>query len=335
MDSFKALVVEREGDKTRVGIEDLLPSQLHDGEVTIKVEYSSVNYKDGLATLPNGGVARVYPLIPGVDLAGEVISSDSVEFSPGEKVIAHGYEIGVSHHGGFAEMARIPANWVLPLPSTLSTREAMTFGTAGFTAAEAVIALEDYGISPGTGPVLVTGATGGVGSHAVAMLAKRGYEVVASTGKLAEEDFLKRLGASSVIDRQEVSKESPKPLESARWAAAVDCVGSTTLSYILSTLRYGAAIAATGLVGGAAFTTTVMPFILRGVSLLGIDSAHLEMEKRRQIWERLGSDLRPDSLEVLGEREVTLDELPSVLEEILRGGIKGRTLVRLVQTGTL
>ncbi len=238
--------------------------------VLIEVLYSSVNYKDGLATAPNGKVARISPLVPGIDLAGVVVSDDG-PFPAGTTVVAHGYDLGVSRHGGYARYARVPGDWLVELPPGLGAREAMIIGTAGFTAALSIVQLEEHGLLPGRGPVLVTGATGGVGSMAVAILARRGYEVAASTGKAEAHDFLKELGASQVLARDELSSEG-KPLQSSRWAAAVDCVGGHTLANVLAQVDYGGAVAASGLTGGASLPTTVMPFILRGVSLLGVDS---------------------------------------------------------------
>ena len=245
----------------------------------------------------------------------------------GTSVVAHGYEIGVSRHGGFAGMARVPAEWLVALPEGLSTREAMVIGTAGFTAAQSVIALEEHGLTPSAGPVLVTGASGGVGSTAVSLLAGRGYEVAASTGKEASHDYLRSLGASEIIDRSTLA-EAGRPLESTKWAAAVDCVGGTTLAGVLSRLSYGGAVAASGLTGGAGLATTVMPFILRGVSLLGIDSVQTAIERRRAVWERLGADLKPPGLEVIGH-DISLSDLDATLTSILAGALTGRFVVDL------
>jgi acrylyl-CoA reductase (NADPH) len=304
-----------------IGLEDLST----DG-VLIEVEWSSVNYKDGLATSPKGKVARISPLIPGVDLAGTVVDSGGSRFAVGQKVIAHAYDIGVAHHGGYARYARIPTDWVLELPEGLTTRDAMVIGTGGFTSAESVMALLDRGLRPADGPVLVTGATGGVGSMAITMLAALGFEVVASSGKKEAEDYLRSLGAAQVIDRDELSVEDPKPLGAMTFAGAVDCVGGVTLANVLKRLNYGAAVAASGLTGGAGLTTTVMPFILRGVALLGIDSVQLPMAQRVEVWRRLASDLRPAGIDRIGH-EIGLNQLDAVLTAILKGEVTGRYVV--------
>ncbi|MCE2763078.1 MAG: acryloyl-CoA reductase [Ilumatobacteraceae bacterium] len=305
-----------------IGLEDLSG----DG-VLIEVEWSSVNYKDGLATSPKGKVARISPLIPGVDLAGTVVDSGGSRFAVGQKVIAHAYDIGVAHHGGYARYARIPADWVLELPEGLSTRDAMVIGTGGFTSAESVMALLDRGLAPSDGPVLVTGATGGVGSMAITMLAALGFEVVASSGKKEAEDYLRSLGAARVIDRAELSVEDPKPLGTMTFAGAVDCVGGVTLANVVKRLNYGAAVAASGLTGGAGLATTVMPFILRGVALLGIDSVQLPMAQRVEVWKRLASDLKPAGIDRIGH-EIGLNQLDAVLTAILKGEVTGRYVVR-------
>jgi acrylyl-CoA reductase (NADPH) len=242
-------------------------------------------------------------------------------------VIAHGNDIGVSHHGGYSQFARIPADWLVAMPANMTSKTAMMIGTAGFTAAESVDALERHGLQPGTGPVLVTGATGGVGSVAVGMLAARGYEVVASTGKASSVDWLKSIGATSVIDRAETTQDSGKPLDKERWAGAIDCVGGTTLAYVLRTLRYGAAVAASGLTGGSGLNTTVLPFILRNVSLLGIDSVQTPMPLRRSLWTRIDSDLRPQWLDTEVPEVIGLADLPLQLDKILAGQMQGRVLV--------
>ena len=329
MERFRAYVAERADDGTVArGLRELTGDDLPDGEVTVRVAYSSVNYKDGLATIAKGGVARTSPLVPGIDLAGEVTASQADGIKVGDQVLVHGYELGVARHGGFAELARVPAGWVVPLPEGLSARDAMAIGTAGYTAALGVQLLEERGLAPGQGPVLVTGASGGLGSLAVSMLAARGYEVVASTGRTEESGWLRAIGAADVISRDETSAESSRPLEKQRWAAAVDAVGGATLAYVLRTLRIGAGVAAAGNTGGARLETTVLPFILRGAALLGADSANTPIELRRKVWERLAGDLRPPALaEVTGE--VGLDELEPVLDAILDGKVRGRTVVRL------
>src|SRR5581483_962351 len=261
MPHFQALVVRRSGDATTLAIEEWQDDQLLAGEVAIRVEYSSINYKDGLAARADGNVARVYPLILGIDMAGTVSDSQDERFRPGDHVIAHGYELGVSHHGGLAAQARVPASWVVPLPSHLTAREAMAIGTAGFTAALSVDRLELMGLRPGRGPVLVTGASGGVGSMAVALLAAKGYEVTASTGSQDAHEYLRQIGASDVVNRSETVAESAKALERGRWAAAVDAVGGPSLAYILRTMAYGGSVAVSGNAGGADVRTTVFPFI--------------------------------------------------------------------------
>lgn len=310
-----------------IGVDDLQP----DGAL-IAVSYSSVNYKDGLASTADGKVARISPIVPGIDLSGTIVELDEDAaargLQVGDQVIAHGYDIGVSRHGGFAQLARVPGAWLVPLPDGLELRDAMVIGTAGFTAALSVVELGERGLRPGDGPVLVTGATGGVGSTAVAMLARLGHEVVASTGKPESEAFLKELGAASIIDRNELSAESRKPLNSMDWAAAVDCVGGTTLANVLTRIRYGGAVAASGLTGGAALPTTVLPFILRGVALLGIDSVQTAIERRVQVWQRIATDLKPANIDKLA-RDVTLDELSPILDAILAGAMVGRAVVNL------
>jgi acrylyl-CoA reductase (NADPH) len=329
MQTFRALVVRRTDGGTSVAIEEWSPDQLMPGEVTVRVEYSSINYKDGLAARPDGRVARRYPLIPGIDLAGTVVSSDDPRYRPGDRVLVHGYELGAGHHGGYAALARVPAAWVVPLPAGLSPRQAMAIGTAGVTAALSVVRLEHLGLRPERGPVLVTGAAGGVGSTAVAILAARGYDVAASTGRPACHDFLRQLGARRILDRSETSAAGERPLEHARWAGAIDSVGGATLAYLLRTTSYGGSIAACGLAGGSTLHTTVFPFILRGVSLLGIDSAHLPLPERIAIWRRLAGDLRPPQLEELIATEVSLDDVPRLLQEILQGAVRGRVVVRV------
>ena len=298
-----------------------------EGEVVVRVEWSGINYKDGLAASEKGRVARIDPLVPGVDLAGTVTRSRAAGVAEGDAVVVHGYDLGVARHGGYATHAVVPGDWIVPMPAGLDARGAMTVGTAGYTAALSVAALERAGLRPGTGPVLVTGATGGVGSMAVAMLARLGHEVVASTGKADAHAWLTALGATRVVGRKETAAESPKPLERETWAGAVDCVGGTTLAYALRTCRYGASVAASGLTGGVALATTVMPFILRGVNLLGIDSVQTPIARRREVWGRIGGDLRPADLASMGARVVGLDDLPAELDRILRGEMRGRVLV--------
>ena len=309
------------------GIREFSVSDLPDGEVDIRVDWSSVNFKDGLATRADGKVARISPLIPGIDLAGRVVASSDPSFAPGDPVLVHGYDLGVARHGGYAEFQRVPAGWVVPLTGGLSTREAMSIGTAGFTAAMSVVALEERGLRPGDGPVLVTGASGGVGSSAVAILSARGHEVWAATGKADEADRLRSLGAAGIVPRDEVTATG-KPLESERWAGAVDPVGAATLPYVLRTMRNGASVASSGNASGPKLETTVFPFILRGVALLGMDSVLVPIERRRDIWARLATDLRPRSLGE-GITEVTLDTVRSALDGIVAGQARGRWIVRI------
>jgi acrylyl-CoA reductase (NADPH) len=322
---LRAFVAEKTDDGVTRGVREFELDA--EGDVLIRVAWSSVNYKDALATVPKGGVARISPLVPGIDLAGVVEEGGGSGFAVGDEVLAHGYELGMSHHGGFAEHARVPAGWVVPLRFGLSPRDAMAIGTAGYTAALSILALERRGLTPSDGPVLVTGATGGVGSMAVDMLAGRGYEVVASTGKGDAEDFLRELGAASVISREEVVGDASRPLARSVWAGAVDCVGGAGLSGVLRGLKYGAAVAASGNTGGIALEdATVLPFILRGVALLGIDSAQTPIGDRIETWARIAGDLRPRHLDA---REIGLDDLEDALTAILRGESRGRTIVRV------
>lgn len=326
-ESFRAFIVDRRDDVFIRGLETLKPEALPAGDVDIEVSWSSINYKDGLAATADGKVARAYPLVPGIDMAGTVIRCAHPGIPAGREVIAHGYDLGVSRHGGFAEYARVPADLIVPLPAGLTARDAMAIGTAGFTAALSIAELEARGLEPDTGPVLVTGASGGVGSTAIAILAELGYEVWAVTGKPDEHAALTALGAAGFLSRAEVAAEG-RPLETERWAGAIDSVGAAALPYILRTLRRGGAVAACGNASGSALATTVFPFILRGVAILGIDSAYLPIARRRRIWERLATDLRPRNL---GDRisEVTLDTLEPALDAIRSGEARGRWVVRI------
>lgn len=328
MDSFRALVARQDGDTITAAVETLDAADLQPGDVTIRIAYSSVNYKDALALTPRGGVVREYPLVPGIDLTGEVIESTSAEFPVGAKVLAHGYDIGTGRHGGYAEYVRLPAEQVVAL-GTLTPREGAAIGTAGFTAAMSVQALVEHGITPDDGPILVTGATGGVGSVSIDLLAAAGYEVVASTGKPEATERLKMLGASEVIGRLPADPEAkPRPLAKTRWAGAIDCVGGATLADVLSTLNYGGAVAASGLTGGAALNTTVMPFILRGVSLLGIDSVLMPIGPRRALWKQIAGVFRPPHLDDI-THEVDLADVVSVIDEVRAGRYSGRAVVRV------
>lgn len=325
--TFKALMLDVNEGKTESNIKELTLNDLPDGEVTIKVAYSSINFKDGLATIPNR-IVKTYPFIPGIDLAGIVAESRDSRFKEGDEVIVTSYGLGVSHFGGFSEMARVPADWVVKLPKGLSLKEAMILGTAGFTAGLSVVQLEKNGLSRDKGHVLVTGATGGVGSVAVDILAGLGYEVAASTGKESEHEYLRKLGASEILTRSDVISEENAPLLKQRWAGAVDPVGGKTLEYLLKTVKYGGSVALSGLTGGTDFAGTVYPFILRGINLLGIDSVFCPMEIREPLWNRLGSDLKPKKLMDEIVTEVSLEEVPSYLGEILQGQVRGRTVVK-------
>src|SRR5437763_927532 len=327
--SFRAYVVNKTDEGFTAGLRELTQADLPAGEVLIKVAYSSVNYKDGLASIPNGRVVRSYPLVPGIDMSGVVVESSDPRFKPGDEVLATSFDLGVSHSGGFSEYARVKAAWVVPLPKGLTLKEAMALGTAGFTAALAVHQLEKMGLKPQNGPVLMTGATGGVGSIAISICKTLGYTVAASTGKESEHAYLKDLGADTILSRQETSAESNRPLEKELWAGSVDAVGGSTLAYLLRTTKAGGSVASCGNTGGPNVSTTVLPFILRGVNLLGIDSAYCPMELRRQIWEHLASDYKPKSLLATIAHEIPLDELPQALATILKGGVRGRTIVRI------
>lgn len=325
MSTFAAFVFSNDPDRPSRGVEHLSMDVLGTEGVLIEVEWSSVNFKDGLASTLSGKVARLSPLIPGVDLAGRVLEA-APGFAVGDSVIAHGYDIGTARHGGYARYARVPAEWLVPLPAGLTTREAMVIGTGGFTAALSVLALKKWGIEPGNGPVLVTGATGGVGSMAVSMLAGAGFEVTASSGKPEAADFLRSLGATHVIDRSVLADDDARPLQTMEFNGAVDCVGGTTLANVLKRLKYSTAVAASGLTGGSALVSTVMPFILRGVALLGIDSVQTPMAIRVETWSHLARDLKPAGLDSIGH-DITLDDLDRVLSTILAGQVTGRYVV--------
>ncbi|WP_152656612.1 acryloyl-CoA reductase [Oceanobacillus sp. CFH 90083] len=328
-DTFKALVVEKENENLHLNVEEIESSNLPDGDVLIKVKYSGINYKDGLAAHPNGNIVKDYPFIPGIDLAGEVVDSKDNRYQAGDSVIVTSYELGVSHFGGYSEYARVPAEWIVPLPEGLTLKESMILGTAGFTAALSVQRLEENGLKPENGAVLVTGATGGVGSIAISLLKKKGYQVVASTGKDSEKDYLKQLGAEEVIDRKEVYNGKLKKLNKQKWAAAIDAVGGEPLASLLAQIKYRGSVAVSGMVAGVELPTSVFPFILRGVSLLGIDSVYCPMEERKHIWERLAGDLKLDSLEDLVYKEAELKELPELLPAVFESNHLGRVLVNL------
>jgi putative YhdH/YhfP family quinone oxidoreductase len=327
-ETMRAYVVRQDGDQVRGEATTLATEQLPAGDVTVEVEYSSLNYKDGLACIPKGGIVRTYPHIPGIDAGGRVVESHDAAFAVGDRVLMTGYDFGVSHWGGYAEYVRVPAEWVVKTPDSLSNFEAMALGTAGFTAAMCLFAMERNGSTPEQGPVLVTGATGGVGSVAVNILAQKGYTVAASTGKADQHDYLRGLGASEILSREEVSvtDERPRPLLKAIWAGAVDTVGGSTLSYLLRTTDLAGNIALCGLVGGPHFNGTVIPFLLRGINLLGIDSVMCPMPYRQEIWQRLATDLKPGNLDQIA-RVISLDDVTGAVDEILQGKVKGRLLV--------
>ena len=326
---FRAFVVDMQGEEFSAGVRQLDDAQLPEGDVTIDVQWSSVNYKDGLATLPKGRVVTTYPMVPGIDLAGTVRESSDSRFTSGQAVLITGYDLGTGHFGGYAEVARVPADWVVPLPEALTAEEAMALGTAGFTAGLSVHALEQHGVRPDSGPILVTGATGGVGSTAVAMLAQLGYTVAASTGKADQHDYLRALGASEILTREEVGAESKRPLDAERWAGAVDPVGGATTAYILRSLKRDGVNALSGLTGGLSVSTTVMPFILRGASLAGIESVYCPMQLRTQIWQRLAGDCKPKALLDSIAVRTDLDGVAGAAASILKGAVRGRTLVQI------
>ncbi|MEF8719339.1 MAG: oxidoreductase [Candidatus Accumulibacter necessarius] len=326
MSPFKAYLIEEKEGLTRAGFVTMEESQLDPGEVTIEVAYSSVNFKDALAATGAGRIIRRYPCIGGIDLSGTVVSSSDPRFQAGEGVIATSFDIGVAHHGGYAKYARVPAQWVVPLPKGLSLHAAMALGTAGFTAALGIVRMEENGLKPSKGPLIVTGATGGVGSLAVDMLAARGYQVTALTGKEAEVDYLKGLGAADVMFRSALDLTRIRPLDKALWAGAVDNLGGDVLSWIVSTMKQGGTIASIGLAASPSLNTTVMPFILRGACLLGIDSGYIGEPYRSGVWQRLADDLRPRHLSAL-TRTIGIDDLPGVFDDFIKGRIRGRVVV--------
>lgn len=326
--SFKAYLIQQHEGKVAADFAEIDESRLDPGEVTIAVAYSSVNYKDALAATGAGRIIRRFPCVGGIDLAGTVVKSDSPDFKPGDAVLATSYDIGVAHHGGYAELARIPAAWVRKLPSGLDLRSAMALGTAGFTAGLAVARMEHDGLKPGNGPVVVSGATGGVGSFAVEILAKAGYEVHALTGKAGSVDYLKQLGAREVILRSSLELAKIKPLDKAVWAGAVDNLGGDVLAWMASTMKQAGTIASIGLAASIELKTTVMPFILRGVSLLGIDSGYIGEPWRGAVWRRLGSDWRPTQV-IAQARAIAFADLPGIFDDFLQARVKGRVIVRI------
>lgn len=326
--TFKAYLIEQKDGKIVADFSQLDESQLDAGEVTIAVAYSDINYKDALAATGAGRIIRRFPCIGGIDLSGTVIRSDSPAFQPGDAVLATSYDIGVAHHGGFAERARIPAAWVRKLPAGLDLREAMMLGTAGFTAGLAVARMEHDGLRPENGPVVVSGATGGVGSIAIEILAKSGYEVHALTGKADATDYLKGLGAKEVLLRSSLDLAKIKPLDKALWAGAVDNLGGDVLSWMASTMKQGGTIASIGLAASMEFKTTVAPFILRGVSLLGIDSGYIGDPWRGDVWQRLATDWKP--VKLMGQvREIGFADLPRQFDDFIQARVTGRVIVRI------
>lgn len=325
--SFQALLVERDDEgKTTATVQQLNEDQLPEGDVLVAVEYSTVNYKDGLCIGPGGGLVRNYPHIPGIDFAGTVERSSDSRFKTGDKVVLTGWRVGEAYWGGYSQKASVMADWLVPLPVDLSTHQAMAIGTAGFTAMLAVMALEAHGLKPDQGPVLVTGAAGGVGSVATAILNNLGYEVAAVTGRPETADYLKSLGATTIVPRDELSETVKRPLEAETWAACVDAVGGAMLARILGQLKYGASVASIGLAGGAQLPATVIPFLLRGVNLLGIDSVMQPYDNRLAAWQRISEALPLDKLEAMVQ-PATLADLPALGEQILNGQVKGRVVV--------
>src|SRR3954466_6846118 len=327
MATFKAVVIEKTEAGPKTGLADFDERDLMEGDVTVRVEWSTLNYKDGLAITGKAPVVRRFPMIPGIDFAGTVETSTHADWKAGDKVILNGWGCGETHLGGYGEKARVNGNWLVRLAPGMSVREAMAIGTAGSTAMLAVMALEGRGVTPKSGPVLVTGAAGGVGSVAIAILSRRGFEVTASTGRPEEADYLKKLGANEIIERKELAGP-PKPLAKERWAGGIDTVGSTTLANMLSMTRYGGTVAACGLAGGMDLPTSVAPFILRGVSLLGIDSVQCPMPQRLAAWTRLARDLDRELLASMTQT-VPFDRVFEIGEAILKGQVRGRVVVEI------
>lgn len=327
MSTFKAIVIEKSDGGQNVALKEFDEKDLMDGDVTVRVEYSTINYKDGLAVTGKAPVVRRFPMIPGIDLAGTVESSANPAWKPGDRVILNGWGLGETHLGAYAEKVRVKGDWLVRMPASMSARETMAIGTAGYTAMLAIIALERAGLSPERGPIVVTGAAGGVGSVAVAILSWLGYHVIASTGRMSEAEYLRKLGAAEVIDRQELSGPA-KPLAKERWAGGIDSVGSTTLANVLSMTRYGGAVAACGLAGGMDLPGSVAPFILRGVSLLGIDSVMCPRARREEAWKRLETDLDPTKLQAMTTK-IGLSEVIATAPKILAGQVRGRIVVKI------
>jgi acrylyl-CoA reductase (NADPH) len=322
---YKAILIERDDQPYRAGLKNLDEAQLPPGDVTVRVDYSTLNYKDALAITGKGPVVRQFPMVPGIDFAGTVERSSHGDYQRGDRVLLNGWGVGETHWGGLAQTARVKGEWLVPLPAALTTRQAMAVGTAGYTAMLCVLAVERHGITPQSGDILVTGAAGGVGSIAVAVLARLGFRVVAMTGRPAEADFLKQLGAADIVDRAQFSAAA-KPLSKERWAAAIDVVGSHTLANVCASLRYGGVVTACGLAGGLDFPASVAPFILRGITLVGIDSVMRPRADRLEAWRRLSRDLDLQRLELLTE-EIALSQSIERAAQLLEGRVRGRLVV--------
>ncbi|MBC1581064.1 acryloyl-CoA reductase [Listeria seeligeri] len=328
MKSFQALFIEKEEQDTSLHFRDTTIDELPENDVTIEVHYSGINYKDGLAVLPDGKIVSEYPFIPGIDASGVVVETKSDRFQVGDEVIVTSYDFGVSYFGGYSEFIRVPADWVVPLPAGLSLKEAMILGTAGFTAALSVDALEFSGVTPTDGKIAVSGATGGVGSLSSAILSKRNYQVVASSNKADAAEFLQNFGVSEVVTREAFQPEKIRALDKQLFAGAIDCVGGKPLAYLLTAVQYGGAVTTCGMSAGGKLDTTVFPFILRGIQLFGIDSVLCPMPKRERIWNRLATDYKLANLDELAT-EIPFSELPTALHQVMNGGVTGRYLVKI------
>ncbi|WP_111637889.1 acrylyl-CoA reductase (NADPH) [Marinomonas shanghaiensis] len=324
---FKALLITQEDKKSSASIAELQEDQLPEGDVLVEVHYSTLNYKDGLAITGKSPVVRSFPMVPGIDLVGKVLQSDSTRFSVGDFVVLNGFGVGETHWGGLAEKARLKSDWLISLPKGINAKQSMAIGTAGYTAMLSVIALEKQGITPDSGEILVTGANGGVGSFAVRLLNRLGYQVVASTGRMSESDYLKSLGASDIIDRKTLS-EPGKPLQKERWAGVIDCVGSHTLANACATTKYGGVVTCCGLAQGMDFPASVAPFILRGVKLIGIDSVMRPLADRIEAWQRLSELLQPEDFDSISE-EIGLESVVETAHKLLDGKVRGRVLVNI------
>ncbi|WP_017814951.1 acrylyl-CoA reductase family protein [Paenibacillus shenyangensis] len=327
--TFRAYVLEKQGEEVTGSVQQLTADQLPEGTVTVKVDYSDVNYKDGLASRADGKVVNEYPFVPGIDLSGEVVESSDSVFQPGDQVLCTGYKLGVSHYGGYSEYARVPAEWLVKLPAGLSAEEAMMIGTAGFTAAMSVDALVQGGVQPQDGPILVTGATGGVGTMAVSILSRLGYEVHASSGKAEQSDWLQKLGASQVVARQDTEQPVKGALGKTAWAGIIDPTGGAALGERLKTVKYRGVVAVSGNTAGVKFESSVFPFILRGVQLIGIDSVFCPVDIRQRIWNHLAGDWKPETALQQGVTVYDMEEIPQALATVLAGQAVGRQLIRI------